>query len=120
MGMRKSALPRYFGTREQILKITAEGWRDWSAQLCSRPRALPSATPEAVGQGFAATPAARPLLCDLLAQAPLNHERHVSIESVRSLRTVTLDEVDRIGAELGRLLGLQGPRPWTSSRRPPR
>ncbi|BET52659.1 hypothetical protein RGQ21_76410 [Kitasatospora aureofaciens] len=36
--MHKSALPRYFGTREQILKITAEGWRDWSAQLCSRPR----------------------------------------------------------------------------------
>lgn len=37
--MHKSALMRYFGTREQIfLEITAEGWRDWSAQLCSRPR----------------------------------------------------------------------------------
>lgn len=36
--MHKSALPRHFGTREQILKITAEGWRDWSAQLCFPPR----------------------------------------------------------------------------------
>ncbi|GHA81718.1 hypothetical protein GCM10010330_39840 [Streptomyces tendae] len=59
VGMHKSALLRYFETREQIfLKITAEGWRDWSAQSCSRLRALPSATPEAVGQIFAATRAA--------------------------------------------------------------
>ena len=108
VGMHKSALLRYFETREQIfLKITAEGWRDWSAELCSRLRALPSATPEAVGQVFAVTLAARPLFCDLLAQAPLNLERNVSLESVRSFKIVTLDEVDLIGAELRRLLGIE-------------
>ncbi|MET7324586.1 TetR family transcriptional regulator [Streptomyces sp. NPDC005549] len=108
VGMHKSALLRYFETREQIfLKITAEGWREWSAELCDRLRTLPSAAPEAVGRVFAATLAARPLFCDLLAQAPLTLERNVSIESVRAFKIVTLDEVDRIAAELRRLLGIE-------------
>lgn len=68
VGMHKSALLRYFETREQIfLKITAEGWKEWSAELCARLRELPGAAPDAVGQVFAATLAARPLFCDLLA-----------------------------------------------------
>lgn len=107
VGMHKSALLRYFETREQIfLKITAEGWKEWSAELCARLRELPGAAPDAVGQVFAATLAARPLFCDLLAQAPLNLERNVSVESVRSFKIATLDEVGRIGAELRRLLGV--------------
>ncbi|EOY52760.1 TetR-family transcriptional regulator [Streptomyces lividans 1326] len=107
VGMHKSALLRYFETREQIfLKITAEGWKEWSAELCARLRELPGAAPDAVGQVFAATLAARPLFCDLLAQAPLNLERNVSVESVRSFKIATLDEVGCIGAELRRLLGV--------------
>src|SRR5579862_8694496 len=34
VGMHKSAMLRYFETREQIfLRLTAAGWRDWSAAL---------------------------------------------------------------------------------------
>src|SRR5579859_7615730 len=34
VGMHKSAMLRYFETREQIfLRLTADGWRDWSAAL---------------------------------------------------------------------------------------
>ena len=34
VGMHKSAMLRYFETREQIfLRLTAAGWRDWSASL---------------------------------------------------------------------------------------
>src|ERR1700709_1970812 len=34
VGMHKSALLRYFETREQIfLRLTAEDWREWSAAL---------------------------------------------------------------------------------------
>jgi hypothetical protein len=46
------------------------------------------------------------MFCDLLAQAPLNLERNVSLESVREFKLVTLEEVDAIGAELARLRGL--------------
>ncbi|MGP2438991.1 TetR family transcriptional regulator [Streptomyces sp. JW3] len=108
VGMHKSALLRYFETREQIfLGLTAEGWRDWSADLCERLRTTPAdRAPEAVAEAFATTLTARPLFCDLLAQAPLNLERNVSVESVRAFKLVTLEEVERIGAHLDRLLGL--------------
>jgi Tetracyclin repressor-like, C-terminal domain len=44
------------------------------------------------------------LFCDLLAQAPLNLERHVSLDAVRTFKLVTLAEVDAIVAVVRRLL----------------
>ena len=109
VGMHKSAMLRYFETREQIfLRLTARGWREWSADLRPRLGALaPGPAPDAeVASIFADTLVARPMFCDLLAQAPLNLERNVSLESVRSFKLVTLAEVEAISRELGRLLGL--------------
>ncbi|MFD7732397.1 TetR/AcrR family transcriptional regulator, partial [Kitasatospora phosalacinea] len=65
-----------------------------------------AATPAEVAGALAATLAARPVFCDLLAQAPLNLERNVSLEAVRAFKLLTLHEVTLIGEELGRLLGL--------------
>jgi AcrR family transcriptional regulator len=108
VGMHKSAMLRYFETREQIfLRLTALGWREWSAALRQR---LGSCSPgvdvAVVAEAFASSLVARPMFCDLLAQAPLNLERNVSIESVRSFKLVTLEEVGAISQELTRLLGL--------------
>ncbi|MGA5209942.1 TetR family transcriptional regulator [Streptomyces pseudogriseolus] len=107
VGMHKSALLRYFETREQIfLELTAQGWREWSAALRALLQARDAADSAAVADVFAATLAARPVFCDLLAQAPLNLERNVSLEAVRDFKLVTLHEVALIGAEVDRLLGL--------------
>ncbi|WP_051095389.1 TetR/AcrR family transcriptional regulator [Streptomyces sp. LaPpAH-108] len=107
VGMHKSALLRYFETREQIfLELTAEGWQEWSAALRADLGTRGQATPATVSAAFAATLSARPLFCDLLAQAPLNLERNVSIEAVRRFKLVTLEEVALIARELDRLLGL--------------
>ncbi|MFD7438782.1 TetR/AcrR family transcriptional regulator [Streptomyces sp. NPDC059861] len=107
VGMHKSALLRYFETREQIfLRLTAEGWREWSADLRGDLERRAHATAAEVAEAVAATLAARPMFCDLLAQAPLNLERNVSIDSVRAFKLVTLKEVELIGDELRRLLGL--------------
>ena len=108
VGMHKSAMLRYFETREQIfLKLTAAGWREWSADLRHQLAELePGARPALIAEAFAETLTARPMFCDLLAQAPLNLERNVSIESVRSFKLVTLEEVDAISAQLTHLLGL--------------
>src|SRR5258708_30078959 len=59
-----------------------------------------------VARAFAGSLVARPMFCDLLAQAPLNLERNVSVDSVRDFKLVTLDEVGAISAELARLLSL--------------
>ncbi len=95
VGLHKSALLRYFETREQIfLRLTAAGWREWGPAVLT---ALEGArTPAAVARAFAATLAERPLFCDLLAQAPLNLERNVSLESVRAFKLVTLEQVQAI------------------------
>ncbi|HEX4829964.1 MAG TPA: TetR family transcriptional regulator [Trebonia sp.] len=116
VGLHKSAMLRYFETREQIfLMLTAAGWRDWSAALRTHLAPLSPGQPEeppdgklrdAVARALAQSLVARPMFCDLLAQAPLNLERNVSLESVRAFKLVTLEEVAAIGAALTRLLGL--------------
>ncbi|MDF6045422.1 TetR family transcriptional regulator [Streptomyces sp. JH14] len=95
--MHKSALLRYFETREQIfLRLTAEGWRDWSAAVRHALESLKDPSPAAVAGVFAGTLAERGMFCDLLAQAPMNLERNVSIESVREFKLITLTELDAI------------------------
>jgi AcrR family transcriptional regulator len=108
VGMHKSAMLRYFETREQIfLKLTAAGWHEWSADLRHRlARLEPGAQPGLIAEAFAETLTSRPMFCDLLAQAPLNLERNVSIESVRSFKLATLEEVAAISAALTRLRDL--------------
>jgi AcrR family transcriptional regulator len=108
VGMHKSALLRYFETREEIfLRLTAAGWHEWTGELAARIRALPDAGPAAVAGAFAATLAARGMFCDLLAQAPLNLERNVSIEAVRTFKLATLDARQDLFAALEeRLPGL--------------
>jgi AcrR family transcriptional regulator len=110
VGMHKSAMLRYFETREQIfLRLTAIGWHEWSADLRSRLGELPAHAPApaaTISQAFADSLVARPMFCDLLAQAPLNLERNVSLESVRAFKLATLEEVHAISAELTRLRDL--------------
>src|ERR1700761_1651867 len=88
VGLHKSAMLRYCETREQIfLRLTAAGWRDWSASLrsllCGMSPGVPAVT---VARAFADTLTERPMFCDLLAQAPLNLERNVSLESVLTFK----------------------------------
>src|SRR5580704_12826528 len=105
IGLHKSGLLRYFETREEIfLRLTADGWREWSTALRAGLEELATPTPAAVAGVFASTLAARGLFCDLLAQAPLNLERHVSLDAVRAFKLVTLAEVDAVVAVVRRLL----------------
>lgn len=105
VGMHKSAMLRYFETREEIfLRLTADGWREWSAALRARLDAAGEMTPTAIGATFAATLAERGTFCDLLAQAPMNLERNVSVEAVRTFKIATLTEVDAIVTATRRLL----------------
>ncbi|MFI6407308.1 TetR family transcriptional regulator [Streptomyces sp. NPDC050548] len=125
VGMHKSAMLRYFETREQIfLALTAEGWEGWSAALRARLSEFTDVTDVTdvtdatnateVADGDRGTIAAviaqslvvRPFFCDLLAQAPLNLERNVSLESVYAFKTVVLGEVAAVAAELCRLLAI--------------
>ena len=98
-GMHKSAMLRYFETREEIfLRLTADGWREWTPALCERIAAAPKRgdAVAVVAAAFASTLAARGAFCDLLAQAPLNLERNVSLDAVRTFKLTTRECLDRI------------------------
>ncbi len=105
VGMHKSALLRYFETREEIfLRLTAKAWQEWSGAVRAELEVLFDVTPATVAAVFAGTLAARGAFCDLLAQAPLNLERNVSVEAVRTFKLVIHTELGAIALVVQRLL----------------
>jgi AcrR family transcriptional regulator len=99
VGIHKSALLRYFETREQIfLELSARAWEEWVRTVehdlgTRRDGAAPGTATAATV--LARSFAQRPLLCDLIAHVALNLERHVSVQSVRTYKLASLDAVDR-------------------------
>jgi AcrR family transcriptional regulator len=97
VALHKSAMLRYFETREEIfLHLAAEAWQEWSAALCHALGMLAAAGTADAAAAIAATLASRGLFCDLLAQTPLHLERNVSLDAVRAYKLITLAEVDRL------------------------
>jgi AcrR family transcriptional regulator len=98
VGMHKSAMLRYFETREDIfLQLAVGAWDEWSAavrgeleNLTARPSAGRQEwdqTAREIAAVIAHSLVSRPLFCDLLAHTPLNLERNVSLERVREFKT---------------------------------
>ncbi|HEY1822610.1 MAG TPA: TetR family transcriptional regulator [Trebonia sp.] len=117
VGIHKSALLRYFETREQIfLELTAAAWREWTAalhvgldpavldQAVLDPAVLDPDSAALVADVFARSFGDRPLLCDLIAHTPLNLERNVSPEAVRRYKLASLGAVGEAAAITARVL----------------
>lgn len=114
VGMHKSAMLRYFETREEIfLRLSANGWIEWSqamrdllGPLAGEGAADPEARIATVAGFLADSLVARPLFCDLLAHTPLNLERGVSFGSVRSFKMTAIAEAGAVTAALCEALPL--------------
>lgn len=105
VGMHKSALLRYFETREEIyLNLAAEDWRSWQTGMGAALDALPGGDVAGVAAAFGATLTERPLLCDLLTHAALNLERNVSLESARTYKRAAIGAVYEIAARVRTVL----------------
>jgi AcrR family transcriptional regulator len=111
-GIDKSALLRYFETREQIfLELTAREWPAWVQALHDGLDDAGPASAEALGRGpslvadvVARSFGDRPLFCDLLAHTPLNLERNVSPEAVRGYKLISLAAVGEAADVVHRVL----------------
>jgi len=104
VGIHKSALLRYFETREQIfLELTAEAWLDWAKALHAG-LAGAEGSARLVADVFARGFGDRPLLCDLIAHTPLNLERNVSPEAVRRYKLTSLGVVDEAAGLVHRVM----------------
>jgi AcrR family transcriptional regulator len=117
VGMHKSAMLRYFETREEIyLRLAAAGWVEWSKDVReelkqSAPSGSDRATSDTqihlVARILTDSLVARPLFCDLLAHVPLNLERNVSLDAVRSFKLVALSESGAVADSLSERLSLR-------------
>lgn len=115
VGMHKSAMLRYFETREEIyLRLTARGWTEWVAALQAqlddvgrRTAGAPRERVPAAAQALTRSLVSRPLFCDLLAHAPLNLERNVSLETVRTFKLSALAQSAAASRALATCLGLE-------------
>jgi AcrR family transcriptional regulator len=109
VGIHKSALLRYFETREQLfLELAAREWREWSAALVDSLAGVSgsaavidgAAVADAVAESFGE----RPLLCDLIPHTALNLERNSSVAAVREYKLVSLGSVGAIAEAVRRAL----------------
>jgi len=94
VGMHKTALLRYFGTREEIyLRIATESWQEWTTTLEAGITALRPGDVTGIADIIATSLETRPLLCDLFTHAPLNLERNVSLTAVFSFKLTAITSV---------------------------
>lgn len=110
IGIHKSALLRYFETREQIfLELTARSWRDWAQGVQASLAGVSPGPPGPAGPAsevadVLARSFAWPLLCDLIPHTALNLERHVSVEAVRRYKRTSLGAIGDAAGAVHRVL----------------
>jgi AcrR family transcriptional regulator len=101
VGIHKSALVRYFETREQIfLELTGRSWGEWREATTAVLSEVAPGDADAVAATLARSFVARPLLCDLIPHTALNLERHASVEAVHAYKLTSLGAVGAVADAL--------------------
>lgn len=105
VGLVKSNISRYFGTREEIyLELLAEEWQDWAGTVSARlDGAHGTAAAVAV---IAESLVERRLFCDLLSHGSTSLEQNVSVPAARSFKHTVHDLLAATGAEVSRATDL--------------
>ncbi|MGW0806583.1 TetR family transcriptional regulator [Nonomuraea sp. NPDC002799] len=131
VGLAKSNIMRYFGSREEIyLELAGEEWAGWAEAVVTRlhdtaqqdgvarkgdlsressRKGDPSEAAGRVGGVVAAlteTIADRPLLCDLISHSATSLEHNVSVPAARAYKRAAHSVVAELGAAVGPACGL--------------
>lgn len=96
VGMHKTALLKYFGTREEIfLRLAEEEWRNWAATVVDELSGVQVDDTRLVS-ALATSFTRRPLFCQLLTYSALTLERNVSLEAVRRSKRAALNAASQV------------------------
>jgi AcrR family transcriptional regulator len=96
VGLAKSNVVRYFGTREAIyLELAAEEWHGWSRDAAARIDGGAD-----VATALAETLEARPLLCDLLGHITTTLEHNASVAAARAFKQALFAAKDELGRQI--------------------
>ena len=103
VGLAKSNVVRYFGTREEIyLALTADCWQDWATEVVGR-----LADGDDAATTLAETLSGRPLFSDLLSQMTTALEPNVTAPAAYEIKRAALDSLGEVAVALtARLPGL--------------
>jgi AcrR family transcriptional regulator len=109
VGLAKSNVVRYFGTREEIyLELTTLEWQDWERAVLER---LADADgPAAVVEVLVSSIEERPLFCDLISECATTLEHNVSLEAARAFKLDTFRGVTEMGAVVAQACPTLAPR----------
>jgi AcrR family transcriptional regulator len=89
VGLAKSNVVRYFGTREEIyLVLACEEWQRWADAVTARLRTARDTAD--VAAALADTITDQPLFCDLLSHASTSLEHNVSVLAAREFKVTAL------------------------------
>ncbi|GAB2948225.1 TetR family transcriptional regulator [Nonomuraea fastidiosa] len=108
VGLAKSNIVRYFGTREEIyLVLLAEEWRSWAdAVRAALRQSSEPGSPHRIATLLADTLIERPLFCDLLSHSSTTLEHNVSVEAARAYKVTALSLVAELGEHVAAAAGL--------------
>ncbi|MFC7102446.1 TetR family transcriptional regulator [Nonomuraea rubra] len=105
VGLAKSNIVRYFGTREEIyLELLIEEWGQWAEAASDRLRTAGSA--EAAVTVLAETVCDRPLFCDLLSHTSTSLEHNVSVPAARAFKHAVHDRLAEMGVAIAAVTDL--------------
>jgi AcrR family transcriptional regulator len=105
VGMHKSALLKYFETREEIfLRLAETEFGEWAAGALAALGFTQHPEPNEVAEVLANSVADRPLFCQLLLYTPLTLERNVSIDVVRAYKLAIKGSMQELLPALQRAL----------------
>jgi AcrR family transcriptional regulator len=105
VGLAKSNISRYFGTREEIyLALLTDEWQQCNQALL--PRLQHAQDTDAAITALAETMVERPLFCDLLSHLPTSLELNVSVEAARTFKRAVYERTAEAGAALARVTPL--------------
>ncbi|GAA3114098.1 hypothetical protein GCM10020001_036600 [Nonomuraea salmonea] len=134
VGLAKSNIVRYFGTREEIyLELLAEEWRSWADAVAAALHDEPAGQAEGVRRVvgvLTGTLVERPLFCDLMSHSSNSLEHNVSVSAARMYKRTAIGVTAELGAQVaprrradrarGRRTGGGPPAGWPGcSTRPP-
>lgn len=98
VGLAKSNVVRYFGTREEIyLELAGQCWHDWRDAVLERLDAA-----DDVVDVLAETLDARPLFCDLLSHSATSLEHNVSVPAAAGYKRIMGAVMGELGTAVAR------------------
>lgn len=100
VGIAKSNVLRYFGTREEIyLALAAQQWHEWASDVATRLGEL-SGDSAALAGTLTSALTTRPVFCDLQSVLATTLERHAGLDAAREYKRAAVGALTAVGGRI--------------------